>query len=84
MSSEREKRLNTILEIQSALRKLYRIKIGEENDADYNELSENLTIHKILEAIDISEEVRLATLKNKSVKITLARFCAKLKAALGR
>lgn len=84
LSADREKRLNTILEIQSALRLLYRIKSGAENNTDYDDLLENLTVHKILEAIDITEEVRLSTLRNKSVKITLARFCAGLKAVLGR
>lgn len=84
LSADREKRLKAIMNIQSALRLLYRIKSGAENNNDYDDLLEKLTMHKILEAVDIAEEVRISTLKNKSVKITLARFCAKLKTALGR
>ena len=40
--------------------------------------------YKILKAIDITENVRISLLRNKSVKLTLTRFCANLKAALGR
>lgn len=84
LSNDREKRLKTILDIQGALRMLYKAKCSATDDGEYLELLENLTMSKLLKAIDITEEIRVATLKNKSVKLTLARFCANLKTILGR
>ena len=43
-----------------------------------------LTLNKIIKAIEITENMRISTLKNKSVKLTLVKFCACFKAVLGR
>ena len=83
LSSDREKRMNAVVNIQSALQQLYRIKLLE-IDNEYSDIADKLTLNKILKAIDITENVRISLLRNKSVKLTLTRFCANLKAALGR
>lgn len=82
--TDREKRLQIINDMQSALRELYKVKSGAKNDDEYAGLAESVTMNKILKAIDITEEIRVATLRNKSVKLTIARFCANLKSILGR
>lgn len=84
LSTEREKRLKMINDMQAVLRELYRVKCGVSENDGYYSLCESLTVRKILKAIEITEEVRIATLRNKSVKLTLTRFCAKLKSVLGR
>lgn len=84
LSSDREKRIKTIGNMQTVLRKLYRVKCGVEQDEEYSEIVQQLTVKKILKAIDITESVRAATLRNKSVKLTIALFCARLKSELGR
>lgn len=83
LSTDREKRINTIVNIQSALQILYKTKIcGISNE--YEKTANLLTLNKILNAIDITENVRVSLLKNKNVKLTLTKYCANLKSALGR
>lgn len=82
--TEREKRLKFIDEMQSALRVLYRIKSGVCTDETKENLVSVLTLNKIIKAIEITENMRISTLKNKSVKLTLVKFCACFKAVLGR
>ena len=84
LQNDRELRLKTVLCIQSALRLLYKAKSGATVLDEHEQLLENLTMTKILQAIELAEEIRVATLRNKSVKITLARFCINLKMILGR
>jgi len=81
---EKQKRLQIILQMQSALRELYLIKSGVKQSDELEDMAEKLTINKILQAIELTEKLRVSTLKNKSVKLVLSSFCAKLKSVLGR
>ena len=81
---EKQKRLQIILQMQSALRELYLIKSGVKQSVELEDMAEKLTINKILQAIELTEKLRVSTLKNKSVKLVLSSFCAKLKSVLGR
>ncbi len=84
LCDEKQKRLQIITKLQSALRELYLIKSNVKQLEELDELAEKLTINKILQAIELTENLRVSTLKNKSVKLVLSSFCAKLKSVLGR
>ena len=70
--------------LQVVLRDLYKQKTGLLQDEKYEEIIENITLNKILKAIDVCEELRTSMVRNKSVKIAAVKFCGNFKAALGR
>lgn len=81
---EKQSRLKMVTALQTALRELYLIKCGTKTQQNLEDLVEKLTVNKILQAIELTENLRVSTHKNKSVKLMLSSFCAKFKSLLGR
>lgn len=84
LESEKDERIKMALALQTALREMYFVKCGVKQNQSLEDLAERLTINKILSAIEIAENFRIANLKNKSVRLMLASLCANLKSVLGR